>query len=86
MATYLEVRLFTYDSERDGVYVPGGGQSIEGEARSFANLANASAVYADCKRVVDRAIERGLHEQTDRARPGPQHRTRSKPKRRVKRR
>jgi hypothetical protein len=70
MAVYLELRVFHYDSERDGPYEPAAGTRIDELVVPFANLANATAVFEDARPIIERAIAKGFADAPDRVKPG----------------
>ena len=43
---------------------------IEARALPFENVANASAVFSDAKKIIDAAADAGVHILTERLKPG----------------
>lgn len=69
MPVYVEIRVFTWDSEKDAAYeVPAG--MIDAKTLEFKNLTNASAVFEDARLAIEKAEENGTHLLTERVKPG----------------
>ena len=69
--TYVTIRVFTWDQEADAPFGPTPGNTINEHTYGFKNAANATSVFEDCAKPLERAIQTGMHEKADRAKPGP---------------